>query len=338
MLYAPRRCGKSSISKNIIPQELKSKNFMAIYCDFMGTKTKEEVAFRLSKGLAEGMEEYIPAQKLFEAAKQIIKNMTIAFDTNPITGEASFGLAVKKGQGPSISSITKNYLELSKKYNCLFIFDEFQDIKDVDDTLSLLRTDLQTLKNTPILFLGSKRRLLNEIFTSYQSPFFNFADEYILKPIPLQDWVEFFEERLNPIKVNLAEEALSELLKISLDVPNTICEIGSYIQSKCKKEKINNTKLFTLIDELINAKSESFYFQLKQLTSSEGKILSALAKNEYTLEIQSKSFQAMTELSLSGIKKSINKLYNNGLVEEEAKGYRLSNPLFRLFLLKNPVV
>lgn len=337
VLYAPRRYGKSSISKNIIPKELKTKKFIAIYCDFMGVNTPEDVAIRLSKGLAEGMEEYIPAQKLFESAKQLLKNVNFSFDTNPITGEASFGLSLKKGENHSIIDLLKVYLQLAKVYNCLFIFDEFQDILDAGDSLSLLRSDLQKLKATSILFLGSKRRLLSQIFSSNQSPFFNFADEYVLKPIPFKDWSVFFDERLSPLKVKIQNKALQQIIDISLDVPNTICEVGSYIQAKCSHETLDESKVLALVDDLVTAKSESFYFQMRQLTQSEKKVLSALASNKFTKEIQGKDFQSKTKLSLSGIKKNINKLYKQGLIEEDLNAYRVSNPLFRLFLIKNPV-
>ncbi|HEY8271767.1 MAG TPA: hypothetical protein VIG33_12825, partial [Pseudobdellovibrionaceae bacterium] len=330
-LYAPRRYGKSSISKNIIPKELKTKKFLAIYCDFMGVNTPADVAFRLSKGLAEGMEEYIPAQRLFESAKQVLKNINFTFDTNPITGEASFGLSLKKEQSHSITDLLKVFLQLAKNYKCLFIFDEFQDILDAKDSLSLLRSELQKLKDTPILFLGSKRRLLSQIFTSHQSPFFNFADEYVLGPIPFADWSDFFDERLKPLKVKIHDEALQQIIDLSLEVPNTICEIGSYLQGKCSNESLDENKTLKLIDELVTAKSESFYFQIKQLTSAEKKILSILAVNKFTSEIQGKAFQSKTTLSLSGIKKTVHKLYNQGLIEEDQNAYRVSNPLFRLF-------
>jgi AAA+ ATPase superfamily predicted ATPase len=336
VIYAPRRYGKSSISKNILPKELKTKNFIAIYCDFMGVKTSTDVAFRLSKGLAEGMEEYIPSKHLFELAKKIVKNLSFSFDTNPITGEASFGLSVKKDQVHSISDLLKVFLQLTKIYKCLFIFDEFQDILDVEDSLSLMRSDLQKLKDSPVLFLGSKRRLLSQIFTSNQSPFFNFADEYVLKPIPIEAWVNYFSDRLDFVKTKISKEGLQQVCELSLNVPNTICEIGSYLQAKCKNEVIDEIQVRKLVDELVTAKSESFYYQLKQLSESEKKILTALAINVFTSKIQSKDFQSKTTLSLSGIKKSITKLYNNGLIEEEQNSYRISNPLFRLFLLKNP--
>ncbi len=336
-IYAPRRYGKSSIARNILPNEIKTKNFIAVYCDFMGVQSTKDVANRLSKGISEGMEQYLPAKNLIKAATQLLKSLNFTFDPNPITGEATFGLSTKRGQEPTLSDLLKVLLELASTYKCFFVFDEFQDVLEAEDSLGLLRSDLQKLKNTPIFFLGSKRRLLSQIFNSHQSPFFNFADEYVLKAIPFLDWKSYFDERLRPVKIKLTDTALEQILEIALNVPNSICEIGSFIQEHQRNLTIDSPQILKIIDDLLTAKSESFYFQLKQLSATEKKVMHALAINKLTVEIQSKDFQNKTNLSLSGIKKTILRLYNSGIVEEDDHAYRISNPLFRVFILRNGI-
>lgn len=337
-LYAPRRYGKSSIAKNILPYELKQKKFVAIYCDFMGAENSTEIAYRLAKGIAEGLEEYLPTKSFYESAKKVIKNLSFSLDPNPITGEVSFNLSSKKGDAPNIDQLLKSLYFIAESYHCLFIFDEFQDLHSSKDSLGLMRSELQKFKKTPMLFLGSKRRLLSEIFNSHHSPFFNFADEYSLKPIPIEEWTPYFSERLSLVHVQLSKSALQKILDLSMNVPNTICEIGSYIQEHCKNKKLEEDHILKIIDELIDAKSEGFQFQIKQLSKAEQKVLYAFSINRYTAEIQGKDLQNKTNLSLSGIKKTINKLYHLGIVEEENNLYRTSNPLLALYLLKNKVV
>lgn len=331
-LYAPRRYGKSSLAKNILPDEIKKKNFVALYFDFMGVQSIDDVCVRLSYGISQGLSQYLPAKNFFEGLKKTFKNMAFSIEPDTLTGEISFSIATKEGKTPALLSLLKSMVQIAETYPCLFLFDEFQDIHFSKDILGQMRSELQKLKNTPMVFLGSKRQLLSQIFQSNHSAFFQFADEYVLKPIPAKEWEPFFEERLKPKKIKLTHDALVELMRLSLDVPNTICEIGSYIQGHFENQKIDQKDLLILIKELLESKAEGFHYQIQQLTESERKVLAALAINGWTKEIQSKKFQAQTNMSLSGIKKVISKLYHLGIIEEDNLSYRVSNPLLGLFL------
>jgi AAA+ ATPase superfamily predicted ATPase len=66
VLYAPRRYGKSSIAKNILPDEIKKKNFVALYFDFMGVQSIDDVCVRLSYGISQGLSHYLPSKNFLK--------------------------------------------------------------------------------------------------------------------------------------------------------------------------------------------------------------------------------------------------------------------------------
>jgi hypothetical protein len=72
------------------------------------------------------------------------------------------------------------------------------------------------------------------------------------------------------------------------------------------------------------------------LTSKEKLVCKSIAKNGFVAEITQREFLKESNVSSGGSRRIFEKLYNIGFIEEEEKGYRLSNPLLSLFLLRGP--
>lgn len=336
VLYAPRRYGKTSLAQNILPNGLKSKKFACLYVDFMDCLTLDSVCERLIEAYAITLRTHFKSTNILHIAQTFLKGLSIAASPDPMTGEISFEIVSRKGELPKLSEILNSITKLCQEKSSLLVFDEFQDIHMIPEVLAIFRTHLQRLKTTPILFLGSKRKLLSTIFSSQESPFFNFADEHTLHAIPLKDWKTFFAERLTPIKTKISDDALELLCQEALHVPNAICEIGAYIQDYWQNSAIDVDTLKKILSDLIDRKSEAYRYQLSLLSTSEIRFCKALAHEGFTKQLNSNAFSHLSKLGASSSNRIAKKLYNAGVIEEETQGYRLSNPILSLFL-KNRV-
>lgn len=298
----------------------------------MDCSSIESVTQRLLEAYTVTLKTYFKKTNVVEATKHFLKGLAISVTPDPMTGEVSFELTTRQGNAPKLSEILTSITKLCTEKKTLLIFDEFQDIQVIQELLAVFRSHLQKLKTTPILFLGSKRKLLSKIFSSQQSPFFNFAEEHVLAPIALADWIPFFKERLAPIKTQITEEALALLCKEALDVPNAICEIGAFIQDYYKDQVIDSEAFLKILSSLIDRKSEAYRYQLSLLSANEINLCKALAQNRFTKSINGHEFLSLAKMGSSSATKVIKKLYHAGIVEEERHAYRISNPILSLFL------
>ena len=67
------------------------------------------------------------------------------------------------------------------------VFDEFQEISELRESRQIegiLRSHIQTHENASYFFVGSRRRLLLEIFNEQKRPFYKSAINYALGPLP----------------------------------------------------------------------------------------------------------------------------------------------------------
>jgi len=251
---------------------------------------------------------------------------------DPITGDLSFVISPSKGEAPRLADALDSICRLCERKKVLLVFDEFQDIHGIPEVLAAFRSRLQRLKTTPMLFLGSKRKLLSEIFSSRNSPFFNFAEEHILHPIGLEDWMPFFATRLKAVGSKIEKAALKRLCDEAMNVPNTICEIGAFIMDHYPKCTVTEEVFLKILSDLIDKKSETYRYQLSLLSENELKVCKALARTPFTRNINGKEFLLSASIGASSAAKTVHKLYHAGVIEEETAGYRLSNPILSLFL------
>ena len=98
---------------------------------------------------------------------------------DPITSmpTVSFDASVEI-KANSIPEVLASVESLGKKRRLVAVFDEFQDILNLEDShkaLALLRSKIQFQRDIPYIFVGSIRHKMDEIFTHRDSPFFKSA-------------------------------------------------------------------------------------------------------------------------------------------------------------------
>ncbi len=338
VIYAPRRYGKSSLIKNIIGHNFQSKrNHLTIYINLMEVQSLENIAERILYSFREVIKSKFPVKANFNTIIESFKGLSLALSLDPTTQLPSVEVnplleSDKKNIG-QIFTIIKN---LSIKYKIFLIFDEFQDISLVPQAAGIMRSELQNLKAVPIAILGSKKHLLNQMFARNNSPFFNFGDEVILQAIAPQKWLSYFNKRLVPHTISI--EALNYLCDVVNNVPNAICEVGAYLNeslkaSKFKKHQITIMDVSQILEKKIDTKESIYRFQEGLLSSKEQSFLRVIAKRGFLLKPTEQSVVQESKISSGSIIKMVTRLSNKGWIEyEDGKGYRISDPLFSIFM------
>ncbi|MGQ9570783.1 MAG: hypothetical protein ACUVUQ_08085 [Thermodesulfovibrionales bacterium] len=88
-------------------------------------------------------------------------------------------------------------MEISKK-GFHVVIDEFQEVAELRESLQIegiMRFHIQTHRNASYFFVGSRRRILSEIFNERKRPFYRSAINYPLCPLPLDESTNFIVEQ-----------------------------------------------------------------------------------------------------------------------------------------------
>ena len=183
-LFSPRRFGKTSLVEKVFRE---INDTVCIYIDLYNIKSKDDFCRKYSK---------VIAKELFNwknDVKRLTKSLSDAFHKLSPTvsfdefGNSSFSLNVQKVEKQEdIETILEIPYQISLKTSkriCI-AFDEFQEIKRIDPfLLNWMRSSFQRHKNISYIFLGSKQSMMEDIFSSSQSPFYEFAAKMNLSAI-----------------------------------------------------------------------------------------------------------------------------------------------------------
>jgi hypothetical protein len=80
------------------------------------------------------------------------------------------------------------------------VFDEFQDIKNIDKALiKILRSVMQHHSNVNYIFMGSQETLMRDVFEKKKSPFYHFAYLFPLEKIPMNEFRKYLSSGLKNV-------------------------------------------------------------------------------------------------------------------------------------------
>ncbi len=186
-LFGPRRIGKTQFLLNDLAARAESYRHAWAYASFWQVPTSPlavllyelDQALRatpITQRLARGTLGLSPKLRLRDPFKR---------------GEIEIDLAELKGKAP------EDHLLLLDQYcerlsnparPTLLLFDEFQEILHAPDAgviMAALRTALDKRKDgLAVVFTGSSQAGLKQVFSQREAPFFNFATEIALPPLP----------------------------------------------------------------------------------------------------------------------------------------------------------
>ena len=218
VVFAPRRCGKSSLVWRAAAVPRGGERVLMAQVDLMthadqgglgrGAGEVDLRADRLAAGAGAG-EGAAPFRGL---------RVQPTINVNPEDGSSPSASA--SAQRPAeIDATLERLLELpaelgsagagGSRWSC----DEFQEIVDIDPGLpKLLRAVFQRQPEVAHVYLGSKHHIMERIFNDANEPFWRSAKSMELGPIPVEPFAEFIVERFRRQRRDVRAGGRQELL------------------------------------------------------------------------------------------------------------------------------
>ena len=346
VIYGRRNTGKTSLIKSVlIPYFLKKhKGGFVFFCDLLGVGTMTQLNSRIRSAFERAYAQAFPSKSMFTNMLDSIKRLRPTANIDPTSGALELSIkAAVDGKPVTFTQIFAELRALHKKVPLMIVLDEFQDIHNVAEAEALMRDALQNLPfSIPILLSGSKKHILSNIFSSNQSPFFNWGSDLSIKPISFSTYREYLNERFATTNLYIDEEEsifLQELLgripePINMVASRLYDELGSKAIKQKKMMSITKTDIQEALLVTIESRSGRFEEYLSLLTANEEQVLLHMAIEQPVKAPTSKEFLAKTGLSARGMSKIVQKMLGEANIYRENYGYELADPLLAEYLRK----
>ena len=210
-LISLRRMGKTGLLRHLKHRiEESGKPCAVVYTDLLPTMNCNEMLNAVSTALFRvRQKEKNFMEKMFGLMGSLRPRLSI----DPLTGEPAVELTVETTTDIStgLDSIMRLISEI--KRDIVFMFDEFQQIARYPEknTEAILRTVIQTYPVIPFIFSGSSKHMLENMFMSAGSPFYQSSELMYLERIPESDYAEFIKSHFQKAGRVIDDDSLQKI-------------------------------------------------------------------------------------------------------------------------------
>jgi uncharacterized protein len=306
VLVAPRRYGKTSL----IMQVLKENDVPGACIDFFFALTQAEVIKIITEGISKIISELLPKTK--GACNKLINSIA---DLNP---KLTFSLLGQKLEINTKQTTEKSISELllaldqfasKEKKSCVIVFDEFQQVGELEENHAIeaaIRHAVERSRNVSYIFCGSKRHLLNEMFSDKSRPLYHLCDLMTIERIETLCYFDFLNGlSKNKWKKSLGDDVITEIIHLTENHPYYVNALCRRLWSNDNPPAIEDVR--NAWDNYVNQQGVWITNDLSYLTLNRRKVITALAYRS-TNEPQGQTFSRKVGLNPSGIKKCLTDL------------------------------
>jgi hypothetical protein len=336
LLYSPRRYGKTSLVRKV-QGHLESHGAITAYCDLFGVSSIEDIAGRIARSI------YTITRKdegLFQKAIRFLTSFRPVLSPSP---DGGVSVSVQPAYRSGSWELLDNTMESLEKFvqdvpNLVHVaLDEFQEITEIENSLRVegrLRHYIQRMK-CGFVFVGSRRRILLEMFNDRKRPFFQSTINYEIVTLPRAELIDFMVSKFKE-----AGKVLSN------DLGAHVCDLFGhhpyYIQKFCffLFDRVEHTVTAEDVSEIYRLVLESeralFEALLRRLTAKQIAVLTAVAK-EPTKKLFAAEYMGRHGLkSTGGIQRGLSVLTGEDLVERHPSDgiWKVVDPLLGRWLVE----
>jgi hypothetical protein len=335
-LFSPRRFGKTSLIEKVFREV---RNTKCIYVDLYNIRSKDDFCRKYAKIVADELFNWKDdIKKLTKKLADSFTNLSPAVSFNEF-GNPSFSMNVNKiDQQADVETILEIPNKISQKVNkriCI-AFDEFQEINRIDPfLLNWMRSSFQRHQHISYIFLGSKQSMMEDIFASTRSPFYEFAVKMNLSVIGHDELFSFIKEKFTLHQLPIQPHTIHTILEKSDCQPHYTQFFASVVFdlviSGYDQEAVDFTG--TWINKVMYSQIDIFQDIYDQLTNTQRAALQALSKLR-ELGIYSDEARIRYKLPVSSsLNEALKAIQKKALIYREGDDYKFSNPVFREWLI-----
>jgi len=325
-LFAIRRLGKTGLIRHVF-SKLEAKKVNCIYVDILTTNNLQDLINQLASEIYRRFPPEKPTSaRIWETLKSF--RPILSFDELSGVPELSLTIENPSQQQKTIEQLFSLLDEQQSK--SVVALDEFQQILNYPEknVEAVLRTILQNLKNTTMLFCGSNQSMMHELFNSAKRPFFASCTNMYLGFIEQTIYHQFINQHFNEGHQKIEKEAIDFILGWTFSHTYYTQYFCHFIYAKQNSTiSLQDVKKYAL--ELISLQENTFFQYRNLLPDAQWKLLSAIAKEEKVTQILAGTFIKKHNLnSASSVQRSLSVLLEKELIFQTISD---ENPYYQVY-------
>lgn len=338
VLFSPRRYGKTSLMRRV-QQRLARDGCVVAFADFFGVTSLDDLAKRLAHAVYAVIRQNEP---LIRKAARIITSFRPVFTLGPEGTELSVEPTTRARTGPDLLRETMASLQTfvtEAGADVALILDEFQELTELDDHLAIegiMREHIQQTK-AAFFFVGSRRRVLLDMFNTRARPFYQSAINYPLAPLPQEEFAAFIREMFTTGGKACPADLVDDIVAAAAGHPYYVQKLCFLIFEACTADAVTADCVHQGLADLVTAETPVFEAILQGLALKQIALLKALALEEGH-PVFSATFMVRHGLGSTGaVQAALRKLASLDLIEQtDRRSWRLVDPMLRQWLRRMP--
>lgn len=335
VIYAPRRFGKTSLVRRV-QKKLETSGSITVFVDFSMVASVNDVAVQLAAAV------YKVTHGHESLWKKAIRTLT---SFRPLIRPSMDGAGVEITAEVAAGRTGLELLEAIMKELNQFVsesadklvniaFDEFQEIVVLPEATkieAIMRTWIQQYRASHF-FVGSRRRILQGMFSDEQRPFFRSALNFHLLPLPTEELVAFIVKQFAMAGKICPDECAKLMDRFVAGHPHYAMKLGFHIYELSGKE-VTPENVYEGLNAMLADERVYFGSLVQGISPQQRLLLRALAK-EPTDKVMAKDYVRKHNLgSTSAITNSLKQLEGLDYIEQGAdRVWHVVDPVFMHWL------
>lgn len=328
VIISPRRYGKSSLILDTL-RVLADEGVIHAYLDLTSVTSYARLPDALATAIARGLLGRVERarDRVLEWLSGLPVRPSFGYspDDNTFTVEFT-GLTQQRTAERTVEELLHLPQRIATRTGrrVALVLDEFQNVVDLDKHLpAVMRSLFQHQSDVCHVFLGSKRHLMERLFTDDNEPMFRMAKMMPLKPIDRVDFAAFVDERFRSTKTPIAPDAVDRVLDVTLGHPNDTQQLCYFLWNLAAVRDVFPIPARFVDDALeavVDADSARFEVIWDRLRGKMHRAVLAAIAADPEVGVYTSAFNTRHRLgSATEVQKAIRSLEVQGLIEQTSR-------------------
>jgi hypothetical protein len=333
MVYGPRRYGKTSLARVVEGRASEEYGIPGIYIDLWGTSSISDIVGVLGQAYARASGTFRMRRFLADLLGRL--GFTVSFEGASV-GVDYEGTRSGRREREVLMELLRVPQRMSSRATSgrvLVILDEFGEVLNIPgEPDALMRSAFQDSPDVSFLFMGSKKSLMDGLFSDRRRPFYNFGRRIELRGLPYEGLGSFVEERFENAGRSITPEAVDVLLDLGQGHPYRTQQLAFHAFRLSADRTADEETVFAAKDAALDEAEPEFRAVLDTMERPRRAVLVALCK-EPTAEMYSRPYMQRHGIKGSGsLKSALDSLLASGDLEQARSGPpRPTDPLLAMW-------
>ena len=181
--------------------------------------------------------------------------------------------------------------------------------------------------------MGSNQRLLYKMFNDKKNPFFGFGEDMELKPISVEDYLPYMNERFKEGNLFITRDVAEHMMSEMNGIPNYINELGSWIVNTMSDLQLTKGHIDEAIEQASRSKSGRYESALFGYSKNQKRFIQAVARLGRVKAHSGKEMAFKTGLSPTELSRTNESLHDAPLLSLDTENQLfIVDPFLKRFL------